>query len=315
MTIDYAMLPGRISAIGPLTLQQATLHTFCVDADHARIQAALDAMFARPSGGAVRYTAVGDKMFVSIAEIARASSLAEPDAGHGWSPEIDVTLWALAHVDGGGLLALRWVPVYLFVDNAPALVSGREIYGFPKQIGRFDFAPPVPRGGARAFAMAGWVLDPWSPATGARWAPLLAIEPVVAPPAPPRGLIGDLAQLASHAAERLAHALDPLEMAGMIAQTLGVGAVTMAFLKQFPDAADQTRACYQAVIEATATVTGFRGAGRTDDAYRLNLTSYDSHPFAREFGIATGWQDVGEGVWVDFDFVVEPGCEVWRATG
>jgi len=89
--------------------------------------------------------------------------------------------------------------------------------------------------------------------------------------------------------------------------------MTMAFLKQFPDAANPMTACYQGIIEAEARVVSLRGAGLTDDHYRVQVTSFASQPFLDELGIAPGWHDVGRGVWVDYDFVLELGQEVWRA--
>lgn len=315
MPIAFAQLPGRITAFGPYTQRGTILHTFCVDGIAERIQATLDAMFATPSGGAARYRAIGSKLFISVAEISQVESLNPIDASHGWTPEVDVTIWALCYSEAAGLLALRWVPVYLFVDSAPAMATGREVFGFPKQIGHFDFsAAGANPATARTFKMDGYVLDPWAPNTGARWAPMLAIEPLpAAPPAAP-GLLDSLATLAADVAGQFGQLLNPLDMEGMLAKTIGAGLVTMVFLKQFPDIADQTKACYQAVLEAGATVTAFRGAGRTVDSYRLNLTSYDSHPFAAELGIASGWHEVGQGMWVDFDFTMQCGHEVWRAS-
>ena len=82
---------------------------------------------------------------------------------------------------------------------------------------------------------------------------------------------------------------------------------------EFPDAADPTRACYQGIIEAQATINGFRGAGFTDTPYEVRITSYASHPFPAELGLKEGWQGVGQGVWMDFDFEQHLGAEDWRA--
>jgi len=87
----------------------------------------------------------------------------------------------------------------------------------------------------------------------------------------------------------------------------------MSMLRQFPDAATPTLAAYQGALEARSVITALRAMGLTEDAYRLRITSYDSHPFLTELGIATDWQDVGRGVWVDYDFRQDLATEVWRA--
>jgi hypothetical protein len=303
---------NRIDALGPVKLLGATLHSFCVPADRAKTQALLDKTFAAPSGGAVRYEMIGDKAFISVAEIAKLYAADAVEAGHGFTSEIDVTVWVIAQRTDGGALAVRWLPLYLFVDNGPAMASGREVWGFPKQLGRFTFDPPAPGGpgAARRFRTDGFVLSPFAATSQTRWAPIIEIDPV-ASHAGGGTFLGTLEALAERALALLGD--EVATIAGKLGTALGAGAVTMAFLKQFPDAANPMAACYQAIIESEARVTALRGAGLTDDAYRLRVASYASHPFADELGIAPDWQDVGQGIWVDYDFELELGTEVWRA--
>ena len=302
---------NRIDALGPLNLYGAMLHSFCVSADPAKIQALLDKMFAVPSGDAVRYEAVGDKVFLSFAEIDRIVALDALEKNHGASSEIDVTVWAVARRLDDGLFAPRFIPVYLFVDNGPAMASGREVWGFPKQLGQFDFTPqPADRAAARTFKVNGYVLNPYQPSTRAAWAPVCETRPD-APADGGGGVLGTLEALAEMVLNRLGESFAGI--AAKMQSVLAAGTVSMAFLKQFPDAADPFKACYQGIIEAQARIIALRGAGLTDDDYTLRLTSYASLPFADELGIAPGWQKVGRGVWVDFDFTLDLGAEVWRA--
>lgn len=302
---------NRIDVLGPLDISGAVLHSFCIPADRAKLQALLDKTFTAPSGGAVRYEAIGSTVFLSFAEIGKCVATDPIEKDEGYSSEIDVTIWVMARRLDGELLALRWIPVYLFVDSAPAMTSGREVWGFPKQGGRFDFSPAAPDpGAARRFTVDGWVLDPFAPTSKARWAPIFEVEPK---PEPPRdeGVLSSLAALADRAVGRLSQEM--MQIATTLRSTLSAGAVTMAFLKQFPDAADPMRACYQAVIEGQSHVLQFRGAGLTANDYRVRVSSYASLPFLTELGVTSDWQDVGKGIWVDFDFRLELGSEVWRA--
>ncbi|MFI4966596.1 MAG: hypothetical protein ACHP9T_14655 [Caulobacterales bacterium] len=312
-TLPTYVIDGNLyDALAAVQLCDVVMHNFCVQADQAKLQAWLDKTFAGPSGGAVRYRALGDKVFLGIAEIGKLYTLDGSNASKGYTSEIDITLWILAQREDDGLFALRWIPAYLFVDSGPALVSGREVWGFPKQLGRFDFSPQAPRGGAQTFSADGWVVSPYGPDSKARWATMFEARPVAAKAAAPAtGMFANLEALAARTVERLTGELTAI--AGRLQAAVGGGGMTMAFLKQFPDAADPQRACYQAVVEADAQVTAHRGSGLTDQAYEVRITTFATHPYLSELGISPDWQEVGQGIWMDFDFQQALGREVWRA--
>jgi hypothetical protein len=300
---------NRIDALGPVQLFGALLHSFCVPADPAKIQAWLDRTFATPSGGAVRYEAIGGKAFLSFAEIGKLYAVDKVETDHGYTREIDVTLWVMARRG----LALRWIPAYLFVDNGPAMASGREVWGFPKQLGRFAFSRITPGrpGSARSFNAEGFVLSPFAATSETRWAPMIDVQPSSPDGGEGAGILGTLEALAERAIARVGDEFATI--AGGLETALGNGAMTMALLKQFPDAADPLTACYQGIVETEARVTTLRGAGLTDDSYRLRITSFASHPFYDELGISPDWHEVGQGIWVDYDFELALGTEIWRA--
>lgn len=308
----YVIDGNLYDSLAAVHLQDVVMHNFCVQADQAKLQAWLDRTFAAPSGGAVRYKALTDKVFLGIAQIGKLFIPNGASPPKGYTSEIDITLWILAQREDDGLFALRWIPAYLFVDSGPALVSGREVWGFPKQLGQFDFSPAGENGGGpRTFNAKGWVVSPFGPDSPARWATMFEVRPATVKP--PSGVLGTLEALAAKALGRLAGGLTAI--AGRLEVAIGEGAMTMAFLKQFPDAAQPDSACYQAVVEAEARVTKLRGSGLTDNEYEVRITAFDSHPYLTELGISSDWQQVGDGVWMDFDFDQALGAEVWRAGG
>jgi hypothetical protein len=307
----YVIDGNLYDGLGTVQLEGVNMHNFCLAADGAKLQAWLDRTFATPSGGAVRYRALGDRVFLGIAEISKLY-LINQTPSRGWTSEIDITLWILAQKEGDGGLALRWIPAYLFVDSGPALCTGREVWGFPKQLGRFDFSPAGPDpAAARTFAAQGWVVDVFGPQSQAHWAPMFEVRP--AEPVRREGVLGSLEDFARKAVERLSG--DLVSAAGRVQAALVAGEMTMAFLKQFPHAADPSRACYQAVVEATAKVTGHRGSGLTHDRYAARVISYASHPYLDELGISRDWQSVGECFWMQFDFRQDLGAVAWQAQG
>lgn len=306
----YVIDGNLYDALGTVQLVDVVMHNFCVDADQGRIQAWLDRTFAAPSGGAVRYEAIGGKVFLGVAEIGKLYTLVGEDKGY--TSEIDVTVWILARRVGEGLGGIRWIPAYLFVDSGPALVSGREVWGFPKQLGRFDMWVKGPDpAGPRTFHIEGWVVSPFGRESKARWAPMFEVRPLNGGTGRKAGLLASLGELAETLVERMTDGF--ATASAQVSMALGGGGMVMAMLKQFPDAARPNLACYLAVIEAQATVTRLRGCGLTHEDYQVRIVTYDSHPFLSELGISPDWQDVGQGFWMDFDFQQQLGVEVWRA--
>ena len=51
--------------------------------------------------------------------------------------ELEVSVWCLA-ADATAGSRLVWYLPYVFVDSGQAVASGREVYGYPKQIGLFE---------------------------------------------------------------------------------------------------------------------------------------------------------------------------------
>jgi hypothetical protein len=148
------------------------------------------------------------------------------------------------------------------------------------------------------------------------WGPLITFEPMDAPPEPgTMGVWKELTDLASNLAGRLRAAADGVDanLLNSAESALSLGRSTLAFLKQFSDAADPRRACYQAIIEADCEVAAIRKIGFTTRAYRATIQSYDSHPFLDQLGVSPEPQDVGHGVVVDMDFTLTLGQEIWRA--
>jgi hypothetical protein len=309
----YVVLGNLYDMLSAAQLSDVVMHNFCLEADPAKLQAWLDKAFAEPSKGAVRYEAIGDRLFLSFAEIGKARGAGREGGAKGYVGEIDTTVWLLARRVDDGLLALRWIPVYLFVDSGTAQATGREVWGFPKQIGRSRFSAQGPHpSAAREFSVDALVVDTFAPDSKAAYAPIFEARPRVGgATGETGGLLGSLKSLAETAVGRLTSAFASITIP--LQEALGQGGMIMAMLKQFPDAVDPTKACYQGIIEAQASINGFRGSGLTDVPYEVRVTSYASHPFLDELGLKPGWQEVGQGIWMDFDFEQHLGQEIWRA--
>jgi hypothetical protein len=302
-------LPNRSIGFGPYVQTTGWLHTFCLDGDPAKIDAWLHRQFHETTDGALAFKAVSHKLFLSFAHFGSVRANAPEDRDRGVIPENDAALWALAHRAGSFSPQLYWVPLFVFVDAGSAMSTGREVYGFPKQMARFEM-PDTPPPGDGAFRVETVVMDPFAPDTVARMAPIFEARPTRPAAAQTHADVG--AEM-GHLLQGVLHRLEP----GWLKTALGGRSllfdlpVSMLFLKQFPDTADPTRACFQSIVEAKARTTRLRGAGWTAQGFDLTVTSYDSHPFAESLGIASGPQHVGAAMWADFDFVMELGTDIW----
>ncbi|RYE94192.1 MAG: hypothetical protein EOO75_02590 [Myxococcales bacterium] len=90
------------------------------------------------------------------------------------------------------------------------------------------------------------------------------------------------------------------------------GHMPMVFLKQFRDSATSTRACYQAIVEASATVKSVSRGGLLAGGWTLDLNQYDSLKMRDRLGLEAQ-TTVAHGFWLDFTFSMDLGGEVWRA--
>jgi hypothetical protein len=305
----YIELGNRLIGHGPYLHEDVALHGFTLQGDRQKIQDLLDKMFSSPSGGKVRYTAISGKVLVSIAYIDKVGSMVEKN--HGTISEIDVTFWVLALAHEFSLDVLRWIPVYLFVDSAAAMAAGREVYGFPKQLGQFEIATKAPT--IQRYSTTAFVIEKFEAGARGAWKPLLEVEPLEAKEEEDDDSVwDDLKNAEQRFFERL---LPDVEFKNLINFQFDAikPRITMAFLKQFPSIVDTRAACYQVIAESIATVEKFRGSGLTRKKFRAKVYSYDSHPLHDELGLAPGWQDIGRAVWVDYDFLAHLGRVKWGA--
>ena len=86
--------------------------------------------------------------------------------------------------------------------------------------------------------------------------------------------------------------------------------IPLVFLKQFRDAQNTRKACYQRLIEAPLKVETFFEGGIFLKPYTLNLASLASHPLAQNLGLKAAEQRSTLGAWMHVDFVLENGMEV-----
>lgn len=206
---------------------------------------------------------------------------------------------------------------YLWVDTELACRAGREIYGYPKGEGKLVL-PPEREG---AYSVDGWVAN----AGRFEMRRLVEARPDGAEPklldlGAGLGPVGALADLAALFAQ-IGLGDGIWNLAKVAFDDLASGVVRMVFLKQFRDLAEPNRACYQAIVEADTKKLGdFRAGGKLHRSYVLEVADDPSYPLASHLGLegersANGsvLAPVRSPLWLEFDFVLGDGREVWRS--
>lgn len=308
---EYIRRSGDLVARQPFLHQGTFLRTFVLEADLEKLQALCDRVFNRPSGGTLNYRPLTNSILLTFAEIRDISSTYEEDGNFGSMSEIDVAFWIPLLSERGGRPHVSWYIPYIFVDNPYAMATGRELYGFPKTIGRFQIPQEID--GPDSYWVETMSMERF--AAGSRVHPMRIFE--VRRTADKRGAPGRLARAASLLPILLGD--DPAPGARLalswntLRNALRDRSVQMLFLRQLRDVRDPARAAYQEVIEAPAQVTRARRGGLIPGQFELHLAPNAAFPIAEELGLCADGHPVRAAVWVDFDFLVGFGVPLWNA--
>ena len=275
---------------------------------------------SQPADGRVQYRPLTHYVLLTFDQARSMTSVHRPYRDLGSMGEGEVAFWVLtAAVEkrDGVYVAERfaWFVPYIFVDNPFAIIGGREVYGFPKEVGWFHIpSNPQAAGSFSVDAIASRTFgahailerqqlfavnrtDTAAPAAADEaWTTIEGVTALF------KGLLfGDHpvvipgVQLFEQFAFDVMHHHGPL-----------------VFLRQLYDIANGDRACYQSIVEASVKLTGLRTAIRLPADYQLTLPHFDSHPIARDLGLQHEQQAVLS-TWMDFDFVFDSGRTIWTS--
>ncbi|WP_438001041.1 NAD(P)-binding protein [Sorangium sp. So ce185] len=315
----YLVQDGSLTVPAPIGLD-IHAYVFLLDASHERLTALCDRYLNL--GGDTVYKPLGPFVILYCATVDN-----HPEVDRiGWCREKDFGFWVplLAGTVTRGRFhpdrVVTYTP-YIWVDNGAALIAGREVFGFAKQLARLEMPD---RAGPDRFSVDALVLPRYSPDAPMAVRRVLEIErrdtgrqegrrggrPVLEPAA----ALGRALGAAAHGM------LDLAPFALNYGQTLRREGMRMVFLKQMPDATDGQRACYQAIIEAQLPVlSGFSG-GPLDGDRLVRIRRYDSLRIVENLGLDPGAERAEEATlrprlqgFAKFQSRIEPGVEVWRA--
>ncbi len=324
----YVERGGEMVTRHPFDLYRVRLTAFTVPVDPDRVATYCERTFAAPSGGAECYRPVGRHALVSFADITSIRSSDPPDDALGVSAERELAVW-LPLWDTRRRVP-TWTTPYLIVNEAAPVAGGREIFGFPKQLG--DVTWSVPDGEPAEFTAhtrcirtfeAGARLQRhrvlrFTRVTDGRHTPSAWTTPAKGVAefagddgaAPHGGWAREAARLATGGWR--SGAGESVQAALMFLAQLAHGRVPVVLLKQFRDAVDPRRACSQAVVGLHNDVLDFHGGGRLAGSWRADVADLDGEPLQRELGLTAGTADL-PAFWLDFDFRIGGGRLLWEA--
>jgi hypothetical protein len=321
----YVELDGNATPCQPYTAQGVTMYNFVLEADYDQLVALLDRQLNH-LGAPVIYRPLGP----FVAFVAATMGPMAPASPRAWLDEKDFGFWIpviAGQKEDDGFKALRpafYVP-YLWVDSHLPQQAGREVFGYPKGVGILR-SPASPQDPAE-LSLDALVVPRYGEAgdPDARW----QWRRLVTAARRDGGALGDLVHevqtLFSFGKAMIEHLLKafrdhtfPEPSLALLRAILGDLIhldVPMVFLKQFRDVADGTKACYQAIVEASNRMARdpFRGGFLHGD-WELTVEQFASVRIIDHLGlrVVDGKIHPAFAFWVQMAFTAEPGQVVWR---
>ncbi len=321
---SYVEYGSRVSAPPPVHCRQGCLLGVLLKGDDAKIKDLCRRTLSVPTGCDVEYEPLTDYVLMLAGSFGGVSSMARGFNKWGSVREAQLSLWvplAAGQREASGFVVDRFclsVP-YMFVDNPLSYAGGREVYGYPKAMGRFS-----PSGGLGDRVQLEAFGGAFGPSNQAGWAPLVELAQVH-----PRGAAPKVAATAGAAKadtdadaetwrgadELVAHLVkasgerEPpflalgVALKQLVEEVLN-GRASQVFLKQVRDSEIAGEACYQEIVEARVQVTktSFRRAFKE---WRVTINPLDSHPIETDLGIKN--QTTRLTFELMFDMTIQPG--------
>jgi hypothetical protein len=317
--------------VTPVCVEQATLYFFPVPTDPnnglglIKQQNECERILNRPSNGACDYRAFCPNVWLSFRHYGKVLPPSQdwlkhhPDGDqvpmdwpldHGYvsyrACDISIPIKSL-DIDGSRLDGIFAFPYSGFIDEQAAFTGSRELQGSnieTAKINDFKLEPEI----LNELSVEPVVLRNFSPNTLAKHFELIHITKV------PGAQLGSesprwTSEQGMESFRQLARLIQDQTKCPFPID----GRVNLAFLKQFPDAQHPRRACYQAGVEQSVTVSRWRTLGQLPGSYRLSISDVDSHPLVDELGLDPSQFSSLPGFYAQLDFIQHRGMELWPA--
>ncbi|MBV8887477.1 MAG: hypothetical protein JO235_26245 [Chroococcidiopsidaceae cyanobacterium CP_BM_RX_35] len=320
----------------PYEIKGTKMYGFVLEASISKLQELCDKYLNEPANGTITYRPVTHYIILTLNDIDSLSSVESPGYNKGIISEQEAIFWVLtaAGKQQGPFFAverLGWFMPFVYVNNSPILVSGREVYGFFKQLSelkipKIDQEPDL-------FTIDALVFKKFSPTTNARDSRLLEIRRISQGDNHKSIKTWDsFEEIVTEIVRLLFDSNGNIDIPGLelplnLLHYLFERDVPMVTLKQFRDVEDSRRACYQAIVEFLMQLQTYHrgkilGFDKFGDQFELIVNNFASQPIVQSLGLYPGLSPGGELAHVpiklafllNFDFIVENGTIVWQAS-
>ena len=308
---------GDVVYAEPYLQERVRLYSFLLPVDLRRIAALCDRYLNWTDQ--LRFEPVLGHVALVFAAIESTFSTDPDYIGRGTMSESDVSFWLPVRSSSPSAPSLSWFMPYIWVDNGIAMAAGREVYGFPKEVGKLTIpgAGEPLHLGVDTDVIAAFGVPPAVGPDGPRAVrrTLIKVEPsACAAPAP--SFAGSVLEVVRALLPTVLADRAPPDVLDWFLKSFNAS-VPMLFLKQFRDVGDGRRACYKALVTANSVPSNIRDGGILPGTFDVTINGFASHPIVRELGLgpnpATATIPGCVGFFVDFDFLMERGRELWRA--
>jgi hypothetical protein len=295
---------------GPYFQKDARLAAFFFHSDTERLTILCDRTLNVSRSFEYKYVPISSSLMLIFADML-VSSRDERDAQVGFIPETEVGFWvltvAMKKTRGGHIPHhLAWYLPYLLVDEGNAIATGREVFGFNKLAAQFQKPEKIQRPEFTADVLGFKEFGADSIAQRER---LLALS---ASSAIDLTRSSDLDSIKNKIVDELFKNMHTGLGGGLVefAARFINDHIPLVFLKQFRDAQNTHKACYQRLIEAPLKLEMFYEGGLFPEAYTLRIADVASHPLAQNLGLKEADRKSTLGAWMRVDFVLGNGVEL-----
>ncbi|MBC1223045.1 hypothetical protein GNF10_10650 [Nostoc sp. UCD121] len=313
----------------PYEIKGTKMYGFVVEGSMAKLQEVCDKYLNDPNNGEIEYRPAMNYLVLTFNKIDSLSSIYPPDYDKGTVHEEEAIFWMLTVVGkrvGPLFIAerLAWFMPYVYVNNSPILVSGREVYGFFKELGLFQI--PELNQEPDLFTVDTLVFKEFSPTSQSIDARLLEVQRINTGEKHQAINTWDTFEEAARAIASLLFDNNEILIPGLqlpfnLLEYLLEKIVPLVTLKQIRDVENSKKACYQALIESPMQLQTFYGGELFGDQFQLKINNFASQPIVQDLGLHKGYPAGSESITIPvklgfvlhFDFTLKDGKAVWQA--
>jgi len=317
--VNYIEYGGNILMQPPYAMKDCSMTGFLFESSGGTqlLQKILDQRLNFASSNSnLKYECVMPYVMLTFANTQKSSSI--PQSNMGYMVENEMVAWILAKeqvfrhgkwVDN----RLVWFIPYIAVDNIYNNVGGREVFGYPKTLGKLSI-PENPRS-ENPCTISIPAFKVFSPDECLQEYELLSIvrhkEPIIQEIGDAIAFLKELKNFFASKVEK-----DSFSLRLCVHETMDLlnKIVECVFLKQYRDSASSTGACYQAIVNGNYQINDFKtGAFLGFDNYTLHINDLASYPMRQELGLTNG-QRAELAFYLKVDMTALLGKELYKNT-